>query len=100
MNFYIDQLPDWAKVGIPKFAGFITGLLVSWLSTRGIKVTPENHEFIALVLVAVFTSVGGAVKWWVGNHLNPANVSSPAMAGQVHADMKAEQAIAKDNGSN
>lgn len=92
----MDNLPGWARIAIPKAAGFVAGLIVSWLTTKGITVTPENHEFLALLLVGMFTGVGGAVKWVISHYLNPANVNNASMANQVHVDMKAE----KENGSN
>lgn len=87
----MDNLPGWARIFIPKAAGFIAGLLASWLSTKGITVTSENHEFIALLLVAVFTAVGGFVKTWLTAHINPANVNSPTLAVEVHKDLKEQK---------
>ena len=93
----MDQLPGWAKVVVPKAAGFVAGLLVSWLTTKGFTVTPENHEALALLLVSVFAGVGGAVKTFLAAHMNPANVNSPTLAKQIHQDMKDEEA--QKNGS-
>jgi hypothetical protein len=88
----MDNLPNWAKIVVPKLAGFLAGLIASWLTTKGFTVTPENHETIALLLVGVFAGVGGAVKTFVTAHLNPANVNSPQMAGVIHEQLKEDAA--------
>ncbi len=83
-----DAMPPWVRVLLPKVAGYIVGLVVTWLTAHGITVPPEHQPDMIVFLVAVFASVGAAVKTYLSAHMNPANVNSPKMAQQIHEEIK------------
>ena len=95
MQQYIDDMPDWLRILLPKVIGYLVSMLVTWLGSKNITITKENEALMITGGIAVAGLVYGVVKTWLAAHLNPAGVNSPKLAGQVHADMKAE----KSNGS-
>jgi hypothetical protein len=90
-------MPPFIRVLVGDIIGTLVAGLATWLGGKGINVNAESREFLVASGITVFTIVFTLIKAWVNSHFNPANVSSPKMATQIHADMKEEEA--QKNGS-
>jgi hypothetical protein len=81
------------RVLLAPFCGLIAAAIVTWAASKGITINRENLTTALVELITVFATVFGIVHTPIQAKVNPANVSSPNLAQEIHVDMKQADAV-------